>query len=181
MENGATLMSQLKELLELQTTGVINQNEFQVLKADLLAGDPIWHAATTTGVIVVATCNGDDGLVRHAAPAEADREQYGEMHAYLADIRLLKYMPTFVAEQVTFDTLLYMVEADLKDLGIAKGPRVKITRTMKTWSESRSEPAVATAPAQSRLMDRSLDDPEPERPLSILTLNVTRCPLYTIF
>ena len=72
--------------------------------------------------------------------------------------------------------LLIFTEADLKELGIAKGPRVKMLRTMHDWHKRDSAPDMGSdscspRPSQKVLrleaaasaQDRFFDLPEPVR------------------
>jgi hypothetical protein len=59
------------------------------------------------------------------------------MEAFLASQRLDKYTQIFRENELDFQTLLMCEDDDLKEMGVAKGPRVKIIRTMKEYDATR--------------------------------------------
>ena len=58
------------------------------------------------------------------------------LNAFLSSQGLSKHLEKLAENEVDFETLLIFEESDLKELGIAKGPRVKMLRTMLAWQES---------------------------------------------
>jgi hypothetical protein len=82
-------------------------------------------------------------------PAPADSDCYMELTAFLQSVQLERQRSVLIDNEVTFDSLLEFTEADLKELGIAKGPRVKMIRTMKRFDRTAAAaveaPAAATA------------------------------------
>lgn len=50
----------------------------------------------------------------------------GRIEHVLEELGLSKYLPVFQSAEVDLQTLSIMSEQDLRDLGILKGPRVKI-------------------------------------------------------
>ena len=69
----------------------------------------------------------------------------------MTEVRLLKLQTMLVENEVTFDILLEMDEQDLKELGINKGPRVKIVATMLTFCDGSAPSASASTRAPSRV------------------------------
>ena len=65
-------------------------------------------------------------------------QDFEELHSFLEANGLLRWKPLFVEHEITFDALLHFEERDLRDLGIARGPQVKIIRTMHRWRGERA-------------------------------------------
>ena len=63
---------------------------------------------------------------------EAD-DDYRVLLAFLTAQGMTKHKDLLIQNEVSFDTMLMFEECDYKELGIAKGPRVKMLRTCKTW------------------------------------------------
>lgn len=59
-----------------------------------------------------------------------------------------KYYAAFKQQEVGFDTLLQCSDEDLKDeeMGLPKGPRVKILRSRLPWAEARRERLLVAQP-----------------------------------
>ena len=89
-----------------------------------------------------------------------DEEDYAELTAFLTEIKLLRVRDTLVENEVTFDALLEFDERDLTELGLNKGPRVKIMATMRTY-RSGSAPSASTR-APPRVRAQKSDKPECE-------------------
>ena len=62
---------------------------------------------------------------------------------------------------MTFDCLLHLEEDDLKELGVAKGPRVKLLRTMHSHAAA-AKPGAAPAPAPARRRASSASGQPPD-------------------
>ena len=60
-------------------------------------------------------------------------EDYRVLSAFLSAQGMARYKEKLVENEVSFDTLLMFTEEDYKEVGIAKGPRVKMLRTCQTW------------------------------------------------
>ena len=74
----------------------------------------------------------DDSCALTAEMLESD-EGYEALSAFLAAQGMSKHKDKLVENEVSFDTLLMFNEEDYKELGIAKGPRVKMLRTCQAW------------------------------------------------
>ena len=61
---------------------------------------------------------------------------------------LQKTFDALVAEGVDFDTLMLFTEEDLKELGILKGPRVKVIRNIQEWNRQNPEGPEGMAPVR---------------------------------
>ena len=91
-------------------------------------------------------------------PEPVEDEQYGELHRFLAHIGCLKHKHKFVHAEVPFESLLqYMDEDDLKEIGIDKGPRVKILKTMAAWRASHGHGEEPAADSQEVLATKLSD------------------------
>jgi hypothetical protein len=89
------------------------------------------------------------------APAEQDEQQL--LHAFLAAQKLVKCTPTLLQYDVTtLERLLQLNETDLKGMGIAKGPRIKMLRTAPQFLAD----AAASAAADSALTAAAAADDE---------------------
>ena len=66
----------------------------------------------------------------HSTAAGGEHSRYNQLFRFLSSIGLNKFASVLIENEVDFETLLIFTEADLKELGIAKGPRVKMLRTM---------------------------------------------------
>lgn len=60
-------------------------------------------------------------------------EDYRVLSAFLSAQGMARHQEKLVENEVSFDTLLMFTEEDYKEVGIAKGPRVKMLRTCQTW------------------------------------------------
>ena len=79
---------------------------------------------------------------------EEKQDDYTDLRLFLAEQKLTKLTEKLVENEVTFDCLLHLEEADLEELGVAKGPRVKLLRTMQSYAAAK--PVAAPAPARRR-------------------------------
>ena len=66
----------------------------------------------------------------HNTAAGGEHSRYNQLFRFLSSIGLNKFASVLIENEVDFETLLIFTEADLKELGIAKSPRVKMLRTM---------------------------------------------------
>ena len=89
-------------------------------------------------------------------------DAFAELLAFLQAQNVTKWYDAFVQHKVTFETLLGLEEADLKSMGITKGPRVKILKTAP-----RFRPTTGTQPAAQPLSPPHPQElAEPALPLS---------------
>ena len=118
-------------------------------------------------------------LVAEGSPrASGEYSRYNQLFRFLSSIGLNKHASTLIENEVDFETLLVFTEADLAELGIAKGPRVKMLRTMHDWhkrdttapdlgsdscSPRPSRKVLQLEAAASAPEDRFFDLPEPVR------------------
>jgi hypothetical protein len=84
--------------------------------------------------------------------ADADADEDGMLRTFLTEHGMIKQMQKLKEAEVDFETLLMMTdprrpvttnENDLKECGLAKGPRVKILRTCQPWHEEQLRKARA--------------------------------------
>eukprot|EP01048_Picozoa_sp_COSAG05_P026702 COSAG05_NODE_7422_length_813_cov_0.717087_1_plen_167_part_01 len=61
-------------------------------------------------------------------------EKYEMLTAFLEEVHLERYKELLIEHQTDMETLLMFTEDDLKELGIAKGPRIKIIRKAQEWA-----------------------------------------------
>ena len=114
----------------------------------------------------------------HSTAAGGEHSRYNQLFRFLSSIGLNKFASVLIENEVDFETLLIFTEADLKELGIAKGPRVKMLRTMHDWhkrdttapdlgsdscSPRPSRKVLQLEAAASAPEDRFFDLPEPVR------------------
>ena len=106
----------------------------------------------------------------HNTAAGGEHSRYNQLFRFLSSIGLNKFASVLIENEVDFETLLIFTEADLKELGIAKGPRVKMLRKMHDWhkvSDSCFPPpsrkVLQLEAAASASEDRFFDLPEPVR------------------
>jgi len=64
------------------------------------------------------------------APAAGDDD---ELSRYLAFLKLSDILPTLQKEEIDMETLKMFTPDDLKDIGLAAGPRIKIIRGLPNW------------------------------------------------
>ena len=115
----------------------------------------------------------------HSTAAGGEHSRYNQLFRFLSSIGLNKFASVLIENEVEFETLLIFTEADLKELGIAKGPRVKMLRTMHDWHKrdtTAPDPGSETcSPRPGRKVlqleaaspapeDEFFDLPEPVRP-----------------
>jgi curved DNA-binding protein CbpA len=108
------------------------------------------------GLLCSSTC-----CKRSHADVEPDEASlYAELSDLLNQQGCSKYLPVFIEHEVTFDALCHFEEDDLKELGIAKGPRVKILTTMRAFAGSgltvpqAAATAAAPEPAPAAVLER---------------------------
>lgn len=99
-----------------------------------------WCAASTAAAPAPAAI---EAAGRVDTAASVDEDEYAELTAFLTEANLLKVRNKLVQNEVTFDALLSFTEKDLEEIGINKGPRVKIRATMLTY-RSGSSPGEGT-------------------------------------
>eukprot|EP01045_Picozoa_sp_COSAG04_P004329 COSAG04_NODE_186_length_21024_cov_6.326069_15_plen_1166_part_00 len=92
---------------------------------------------------------------------EEEQDDYAELRRFLAEQNLTKLTEKLVENEVTFDCLLHLEEDDLKELGVAKGPRVKLLRTMHSHAAA-AKPGAAPAPAPARRRASSASGQPPD-------------------
>jgi hypothetical protein len=101
----------------------------------LLAHHPLEAAmvahATPVSAVVVEAASFDVEVERTgvAELPEVNEEQQvrsSPLYHFLAENKLLKYLDIFDANEVDMGALVYCTDDDLKEIGILKGPRVKI-------------------------------------------------------
>jgi hypothetical protein len=80
---------------------------------------------------------------------------YAKVSEFLASQGYSRYLQVFIENEVTLSALLRFTEADLKELGVAKGPRVKILATLQTFDQE----APASPSANPTTRRRRLSDP----------------------
>jgi len=114
----------------------------------------------------------------HSTAAGGEHSRYNQLFRFLSSIGLNKFASVLIENEVDFETLLIFTEADLKELGIAKGPRVKMLRTMHDWHKRDTAPdpgSETSSPRPGRKVlqleaaspapeDEFFDLPEPVRP-----------------
>ena len=64
---------------------------------------------------------------------EADAD-YTELRAFLAEYNLTRHYEILVQHEVSFDALVELAEPDLQEIGLAKGPRVKMMKCAAKFS-----------------------------------------------
>jgi hypothetical protein len=88
--------------------------------------------STVTAASAEAQVVGHDDGAMTAEMLESD-EDYHALSAFLSAQGMSRHKEKLVENEVSFDTLLMFNEDDYKELGIAKGPRVKMLRTCQVW------------------------------------------------
>ena len=78
-------------------------------------------------------------VVEEPDEGELSFQRCARLASFLNDNSMSKHLETLTENEVDFDCLLMFEEADLKELGIAKGPRVKMLRTMEEWHRKNSQ------------------------------------------
>ena len=76
----------------------------------------------------------------HSTAAGGEHSRYNQLFRFLSSIGLNKFASVLIENEVDFETLLIITEAELEELGIAKGPRVKMLRTMHDWHKRDTAP-----------------------------------------
>ena len=102
--------------------------------------------------------DGASGCVDRDSTIIADDESamaYAKVSEFLASQGYSRYLQVFIENEVTLSALLRFTEADLKELGVAKGPRVKILATLQTFDQE----APASPSANPTTRRRRLSDP----------------------
>lgn len=94
-------------------------------------------------------------------PPECTDEDMGELRTYLQEMGYSRYEKNFIQHQINFDTLLLCEEQDLAQIGIAKGPRVKIMKTARSW---RKCPAEKSRLAASQVVHSVANNVKPQPP-----------------
>ena len=92
-------------------------------------------AAETGGgstTITTTTNSSSTPTALTAAMLQSD-EDYSVLSAFLHSQGLSRHRELLLEHEVTFETMLIFEEVDFKDLGIAKGPRIKMLRTCQAW------------------------------------------------
>ena len=82
------------------------------------------------------------GVCRKVVRANGVSETVEVIHALSTRFR--------IENEVDFETLLVFTESDLAELGIAKGPRVKMLRTMHDWHKRDTAPDLGSDSCSSR-------------------------------
>lgn len=72
--------------------------------------------------------SGDDSDVYSDSDQEEDVDP---LETFLAALNLTEYWPVFKKEQMDLEALMEATDADLHQIGLAKGPRIKILRSME--------------------------------------------------
>lgn len=73
----------------------------------------------------------DRGAEGKPVAAPAARDQLVELTGLLAALKLSKYAPAFEENEVDMDAVCLMTEPDFAELGIPKGPRLKILNAVR--------------------------------------------------
>jgi len=60
-----------------------------------------------------------------------DEADVDPLETFLAALNLTEYWPVFKKEQIDLEALMEATDADLHQIGLAKGPRMKILRSME--------------------------------------------------
>jgi len=81
--------------------------------------------------------------------------EYEELRTFLSKADMTKWYETLIMNEVSFDALLEMSESDLQELGLAKGPRIKMMRTAEKF---RASNAASTTNASSATTKREPPD-----------------------
>ena len=69
--------------------------------------------------------------------SQPDTPEYPTVSEFLQDLNLAKYLSIFEEQEVDFETLLTLSDADLKEIGIILfGPRRKIMTAITKWKEN---------------------------------------------
>ena len=92
---------------------------------------------------------------------EEEQDDYADLRRFLAEQKLTKLTEKLVENEVTFDCLLHLEEDDLTELGVAKGPRVKLLRTMHSYVAA-AKPGAEPAPAPARRRASSASGQPPD-------------------
>eukprot|EP01046_Picozoa_sp_COSAG06_P016762 COSAG06_NODE_1118_length_10635_cov_5.052946_16_plen_324_part_00 len=98
-------------------------------------------------------------LSEHEAPEAPEApealeaaDDYAELQVFLSAYRLSKHYDSLVQHEISFDALLDFDESDLKDIGLAKGPRIKMMkcaakyRQQQQSSEERAAEGILQVP-----------------------------------
>jgi hypothetical protein len=88
--------------------------------------------AAETGGGSATTTSSSTPTALTAAMLQSD-EDYSVLSAFLHSQGLSRHRELLLEHEVTFETMLIFEEVDFKDLGIAKGPRIKMLRTCQAW------------------------------------------------
>lgn len=69
--------------------------------------------------------------------SQPDTPEYPLVSEFLEDLKLTKYLSIFEEQEVDFETLLTLSDADLKEIGISLfGPRRKVITAITKWKEN---------------------------------------------
>lgn len=83
--------------------------------------------------------------------------EYPFISDFLQDLKLEKYLQVFVEQEVDFETLLTLNDADLKEIGINLfGPRRKISAAVASWKENQPQGKVNVASLQNEVSELKL-------------------------
>ena len=129
------LTAQSRNSVEDSVTGRIIAADSSVVMAEAVSvstapAGPALVAAPTE--VHVLREDGRDSDAITAEMLESD-EDYRALSAFLDAQGMSRHKERLVENEVSFDALLMFNEEDYKELGIAKGPRVKMLRTCRTW------------------------------------------------
>lgn len=83
--------------------------------------------------------------------------EYPMIADFLQDIKLDKFLQVFIEQEVDFETLLTLNDADLKEIGVDKfGPRRKISTAVANWKEKQPLRRVSVVSLQNELSELKL-------------------------
>ena len=74
----------------------------------------------------------------HSTAVGCEHSRYNQLFRFLSSIGLNKFASVLIENEVDFETLLIFTEADLKELGIAKGPQATKKRGARCIAPLRS-------------------------------------------
>ena len=113
-----------------------------VSEASVVMAQPVMSPMSTAPPVIVSTAAPAPSPAASAAPPQRpaltvesleEDEDYSVLLAFLSAQGMTKHKDLLIQNEVSFDTMLLFGEDDYKELGIAKGPRVKMLRTCNTW------------------------------------------------
>jgi hypothetical protein len=97
---------------------------------------PVVLARSLHDSAIMATASEEANTIDTTAATPSGSQEETDcvvLQKFLEDQGMLQHLQKLHDNEVTFDTLLLFSENDMKECGIAKGPRVKILHTRDSW------------------------------------------------